>query len=113
MTKYGWYSSQQLAHTGGECWRYRDVNGNTVVVASITSTPDHGMKWPDVKFVAELKEDGFIDHTPSKTYDPLFFGLYHESTIKIMQDSARRQRAYEKQMEEKSAPRKPNFNYWV
>jgi hypothetical protein len=51
-TLYGWFSATQAKLGGTKI--YRTLTGHTVILTTVSETEDHGCKWPDVIFVAEV-----------------------------------------------------------
>lgn len=111
-TKYGWFSKQQLDYTGGECWRYTDTEGNVVVVTHISEENFPRAKWPDLVYVGELVS--WVDYTPSKRFDPLFFGIISEDTLGYIQEVAKAEREVEAKLEAKAPPNTDfKYNYMI
>lgn len=107
-TEHGWYSQKQYDHTKGEFWTYSNTEGHPVQVTMISEAEYHGAKWDDMIYVGEVVD--FIDYNPGKEYDPLFFGMISNHTLKHIQLDAIREKAFL----EKTEPKRGNhFNFWV
>jgi len=52
---YGWYSEQQAQCSDTICI-YRKENGAEVITSLVSSTPDHGSLWTDIKFVGRITD---------------------------------------------------------
>ena len=50
---YGWFSQKQL-ELSPHVSVYRKENGAEVVVTQVTSTPNHGTSWDDIKMVGRV-----------------------------------------------------------